>query len=98
MRCWKSFVNADKATEHQEESGCEEKPLPDFERLMRPEDELFVQQTQSIASEEDAWWALFQRLIPGMAGRDVDALKLEYSPCEWSTRLQVQNLEIYCWG
>lgn len=36
----------------------------------------------SSASEEDAWWWLFKLLVPSMQGRDVDVLKMEYSPCE----------------
>jgi hypothetical protein len=38
-------------------------------------------------SEEDAWWAIFQRLIPGMAERSIDFLKLQYSPCEYVMKL-----------
>ncbi|KAM5343705.1 hypothetical protein ACJ41O_012242 [Fusarium nematophilum] len=63
-----------------EAADCIEKTLPDFERLMDVEDEPAILMSQARVSEENAWWAIFQRLIPGMAARDIESLKLEYSP------------------
>jgi hypothetical protein len=80
-RCWKSFESNVQASQHEEAAACDEKALPDFERLMAIQDEPLVQRSQAALSEEDTWWAIFQRLIPDVAERDISALKLEYSPC-----------------
>ncbi|KAM5386556.1 hypothetical protein ACJZ2D_000519 [Fusarium nematophilum] len=72
--------NLSRLRQHQEAADCIEKTLPDFERLMDVEDEPAILMSQARVSEENAWWAIFQRLIPGMAARDIESLKLEYSP------------------
>ena len=48
--------------------------------MVQPQEAL-IKRICSSASEEDSWWWLFKLLIPGMAGRDLPALRMEYSPC-----------------
>lgn len=86
-RCWKSFEHSRLAREHEDTVDCGQKSLPDFERLMSIDDEQVIVLPTDHGSEEDAWWAIFQRLIPGMAERSIDLLKLQYSPCECVMKL-----------
>ncbi|KAH6850553.1 hypothetical protein B0I37DRAFT_371882 [Chaetomium sp. MPI-CAGE-AT-0009] len=78
--CWISLDSRAKASLHEQQKHCVARPKPDDERFMDPPHEGLIERSCSSASEEDAWWWLFKLLVPGMQGRDVAALRLEYSP------------------
>ncbi|KAF4470798.1 hypothetical protein FALBO_2294 [Fusarium albosuccineum] len=78
--CWRSFDNSSQRDQHVNAYTCEPRLLPEFERLMSPHNEFLVNQPRPGMSDVDAWWAIFKLLIPDMGGRDVDSLKLQYSP------------------
>lgn len=45
-------------------------------------------------SDLAGWWFIFKLLIPGMQDRDLESLKMEYSPCECSRIGRVVELLI----
>ncbi|KAK3297278.1 uncharacterized protein B0H64DRAFT_391827 [Chaetomium fimeti] len=78
--CWISLDSRTKASVHEQQKQCVARPKPDEELFMDPPHEGLIERSCPSASEEDAWWWLFKLLIPGMEGRDVVALSLDYSP------------------
>jgi len=83
QQCWRSFDTKLKVTDHSAGSSCRPRSLPEGERLMTSAQEDEIEACYGpIMSEEDFWWRLFQRLIPGMQTNELDLLKQLYSPCE----------------
>ena len=59
---------------------------------MSPGQELEFEQVSRNKTEEEAWWSLFQLLIPGMRSRDMASLANEYSPCEYAPTLSLLGI------
>ncbi|RSL56394.1 hypothetical protein CEP54_008878 [Fusarium duplospermum] len=78
QRCWKQFNARHKAQEHRQ-SNCVQTDLPRYELFMTLEQEIEVERCSGM-TPEDAWWALFKFLIPGMDQEDISQLKDRYFP------------------
>lgn len=83
-RCLKAFESDAKARTHESLAACPIIPLPDFERLMSAAHESITERFLTPMSDLAGWWFIFKLLIPGMQDRDLESLKMEYSPCECS--------------
>ncbi|KAK3368353.1 hypothetical protein B0H63DRAFT_75332 [Podospora didyma] len=79
QRCWISFDDKNKLTQHIQQESCHLRPQPETDRLMTRDNMIRVEETRRSTSE-DTWWDLFQALIPGMNTRSVSSLKTQYSP------------------
>ncbi|KAH7148317.1 hypothetical protein EDB81DRAFT_758747 [Dactylonectria macrodidyma] len=54
--------------------------MPSTERFMSAEHEAQLERLTCSGSDEETWWSLFQRLIPGMQERELNSLKNEFFP------------------
>ncbi|KAJ4218092.1 hypothetical protein NW759_008687 [Fusarium solani] len=79
-RCLKAFESDTKARTHESLAACPIIPLPDFERLMSAAHESITERFLTPMSDLAGWWFIFKLLIPGMQDRDLESLKMEYSP------------------
>ncbi|KAH7149078.1 hypothetical protein B0J13DRAFT_550625 [Dactylonectria estremocensis] len=81
QHCWRSFESKLKLASHgKQREPCEAREMPSTERFMSAEHETELERLTCSGSDEETWWSLFQRLIPGMQERELSSLKAEFFP------------------
>ncbi|KAH7169173.1 hypothetical protein DER46DRAFT_680711 [Fusarium sp. MPI-SDFR-AT-0072] len=74
-----SFEKKDRLEAHASQPAfCIFKDMSPSERFMSPEDETAVGRLGCFGSPEEAWWKMFQLLIPGAQNPDLEVLKIQY--------------------
>ncbi|KAM5375750.1 hypothetical protein ACJZ2D_005806 [Fusarium nematophilum] len=91
-RCWKWFSSGNKIQEHRRKE-CFEMERPEYERFMTSEQETLVKKCGGTQPEE-AWWSLFQLLIPGMQQEDLPELQTRYFPYYIDMSLTIPSITL----
>ncbi|KAK8085214.1 hypothetical protein PG997_006485 [Apiospora hydei] len=80
-RCWRSFDTRQQKADHETTQPlCDARESPPSETMMSGSQESEFERLRMSGPEEISWWKMFQLLIPGLSGRNIASLKLDYWP------------------